>query len=277
MPMVFQHRFQAVEKFESLLHDGEVCGEIGVEHGGKPEPPQRRHHPPRNQRPRLQAETLAQRGPHRRRRLDHNRLGLVIQGRPDELDIAFLGKRPHRAYRRALPALHTRHRVEVGPKGRANHGLEPAELREQRPHRLDLSAYGNTPPALDALALVPHHAGRAGIHTGRRLHAGVSDCLNIQLIGQRLEFAVVVAVTGLAIPVMLREQKLDHRAPRLTHPLGVGGDFHPLRHRHDTGGRQRLGAFDLHHADPARANGVDILQMAQRGDPDAHLVCRLEN
>ena len=76
---------------------------------------------------------------------------------------------------------------------------------------------------------------------------------------------------------MRRKDELERRFPRLADLRGVGEYLHALAHRIDAGSGHGARALDLDDADTAGADGVDILQIAQRGDLDASQVRRFKN
>ena len=191
----------------------------------------------------------------------------------DLFDLVLLGDRAHRADGRALAALHAGHGGQVVVEGRADDRLEAAVLREQRADVLRLGADAHAAAALDALAAVAR-AGPAWRLSIRRagLLAGEGDLADAQLGGQRLQLAVLVAVAGLALAVVLGEQQLDDRRGG---PGGRGGvlvkTFMPGAGRHGAGGGQVAGPLDLDHAHPAGADRLQALDVAERGDADARL------
>ena len=63
----------------------------------------------------------------------------------------------------------------------------------------------------------------------------------------------------------------------LAHAAGVGADLHALGDRHRAGGGQVLRAFHLDDADAAGADGLQPLDVAQRGDADAGLAGRVQD
>ena len=63
----------------TLLHDGQISGEVGVKHVVEAQRALRRHHLPRLHRPGRQPQLLADRHPHRGRGLHHHHLQQCAQ------------------------------------------------------------------------------------------------------------------------------------------------------------------------------------------------------
>ena len=162
--------------------------------------------------------------------------------------------------------------VQVVVEGRADDRLEAAVLREQGADVLRLQADAHAAAALDALAAVADQGGRGGVDPLAGLLAVVGDLADAQLGGQGLQFAVFVAVAGLAVAVVLGEQQFDHRPAGLADAAGVGQHLHALGDRHRAGGDEVPRPFDLDHAHAAGADGLQAFDVAQRGDADAGLL-----
>ena len=201
----------------------------------------------------------------------------LVQRLPDLVDLVLFGDGADRADGRALAALHAGHGVQIVVERRADHRLEAAVLREQGPDVLRLQADAHAAAALDALAAVAHQGGRRGVDPLAGLLAVVGDLADAQLGGQRLQLAVLAAVAGLALAVVLREQQFDHRAAGLADAAGVGQHLHALGGRHGAGGDQVSRPFDLDHAHAAGADRLQPFDEAQRGDADAGLLRGRQN
>ena len=100
----------------------------------------------------------------------------------------------------------SRSRLKAGPIDR----LEAAVLREQGADVLHLGADADAAAALDALAGVAQQGRRRGVDPLAGPLAGVGDLADAQFGGQGLQLAVLAAVAGLALAVVLGEQQLDH-------------------------------------------------------------------
>ena len=203
------------QQLGSLLEDRQVGGEVGVEHRVEAQAAQRRDHLAGDQRARRIAETLAQGGPDGRRGLHHHEVVGLVQRLPDLFDLILLGDRADGADGRALAALHAGHGSQVAIERRADGRLETAILRQQGPDVLHFGANAHAAAALDALAVVAHQRRGGRVDPFAGLLARIGDLADPQLGRQRLQLAILVAVAGLAIAVVLREQQFDDAAPGL--------------------------------------------------------------
>ena len=149
---------------------------------------------------------------------------------------------------------------------------KPRFCGNRAPDVLRLGADAHAAAALDALAVVAHQGGRRGVDPLAGLLAGVGDLADAQLGGQGLQLAVLVAVAGLALAVVLGEQQFDDGPAGLADAAGVGEDLHALGGRHRAGGDEVPRPFDLDHADAAGADRLQALDVAERGDADARLL-----
>ena len=104
---------------------------------------------------------------------------------------------------------------------------------------------------------------------GQQLVVGVAHRVDAQVGGQLAQLTVGVAGAGQAVHPVVGQDELQGELPGVAYPLGVGLDLHALAHRVDAGGHQAPGPLDLHHADAAGADLVDVLEEAQGGDVDA--------
>ena len=101
--------------------------------------------------------------------------------------------------------------------------------------------------------------------------------VNAEVLAQLLQLAVAAADAGKALLLVGGKDQLQVDLAGGEHPLGVGQHLHPLGHRVDAGGHQVLHPLDLHHADAAGADLVDVLQEAEGGDVDGQLPGRLQD
>ena len=206
-------RFEPREQLGAFFEDRQVGGEVGVEHGVEAQPPQGGDHLAGDQRAGRIAETLAQGGADGRRGLHDDVLVRLVQGLPDLVDLVLLGDRAHRADGRALAALHAGHRAQVAVEGRADDRLEAAVLGPTGRPTCCVSA--QTLTQRRHLMHLPLSRTRAGVEVSIRLRVfspGIGYLADAQLGGQGLQFAVLVAVAGLALAVVLGEQQFDDHA-----------------------------------------------------------------
>ena len=103
------------------------------------------------------------------------------------------------------------------------------------------------------------------------------DLVDAEIMGQILQFAGAAAAAGQALHPVVGEQQLQGHLPGVPDFLGIGPDLHSLIDGIHAGGDEALGTLDLHHADPAGADLIEILQITQRGDLDPGQICSLNN
>ena len=77
--------------------------------------------------------------------------------------------------------------------------------------------------------------------------------------------------------VALGEQQLQDHLAIFLQAFAVGLDLHALADLGGAGGQQLPGSLHLDQAEPAGADRVDAVEMAERGDPDAGLAGGLED
>ncbi|MNT00191.1 hypothetical protein D3C72_1346150 [compost metagenome] len=87
--------------------------------------------------------------------------------------------------------------------------------------------------------------------------------------GHVLQFAVAVGRTGQAVQRMVRDVQLHHAAPKVVQLGRFGVDHHAVLGRRGAGRGIAAAAFDLHQAQPARAEGFQAVGGAELGDVDA--------
>ncbi len=75
----------------------------------------------------------------------------------------------------------------------------------------------------------------------------------------------------------MRQQQLQRDGARLAHGVGVGAHHHAVLHAGVARSRQPVLAFDFHHAHAARADVVQVGEVAQRRDGDPGRARRLED
>ena len=272
-----QRAFQAAQQLGALLHDGEVRGKVGIEHRGKAHLTQGGHHLASHPRAGRVAKLFAQRGANGWRGLHNHCFGRIAQRLPDFVNVATLADGAHRTNRGALAALHAGHAIQIAGKCRADDRIEPTPLREQCAHPLHLAAHGDAAAAFDALGVVAHQPGGAGIVLGPSLGALVGHGAYPHVAGQPAQFAIIIALANLAIAVMLGEQQLHHLLARVAGARAIDVNNHPFRAGRGTSRHQRAGALHLHEAHPARAQRVALFQIAKRRDMNPRLPRRLQD
>ena len=103
------------------------------------------------------------------------------------------------------------------------------------------------------------------------LLALVGDLVDVELLGQAAQLAVGAAHAGLAVAGVLGEEQLEDGPAPAPGPAGGRVDHHAVGGRLHAGSDEGLGALDFHQAQPAGADGLHALQVAESGDVGAGL------
>ena len=247
----------------ALLHNGEVGGEIGVEDLVEAHGVQGRGQASRRRLLAGKPQALAPGRAHGRRHLHHGFHRRIQDGLHDEAHVVTGRKRPGGAMGDALaaqgaPGLGDGQVVAHDDlRGRA----DPREV----PHGavLHLLADGHAAHALDALAAVALQR-EVGV-PGRRLGQGTRGVGQVEGTGKIAQSAGVLAHARGAQRPMIVHDGLQVRPSGRRYLRGVGAHPHALAHGGVAGGRKPL-AFHVHQTHAARADAVQVLQVAQRGD-----------
>ena len=193
------------------------------------------------------------------------------------LRVVLLDERGRRADIDALAtatadALGERHVVR-----RHDHGVEAAVGLGQAVDALDLGAHPHAAPAQDALVRVADHAGAGEVFLVMLPLAGEVAMTDAHRVDQPLEFAVAVALAGVAVLGMVVHEQLDDVAPGLAEFPGVRVDLHAVGHRIGARGDEVSHPFDLDDADAARALDGELRMVAQARNMVTALVGRLHD
>ena len=260
---------EAVDELGALLHNGEVGGGVHVKDLVEAQTAQGGDHLALHIGADGQAEALAQGDPDGGGGAHHHVLGGVVQGGPDLGGVVLLREGAGGAGHDALAAGDAVHLGQVPVKGAADVGVKAAVVGADDAHLLGLAAHGGAPAAEDALGVVPHQVEGGVLDAGQQLVVGIAHRVDPQVGGQLAQLTLGVAGAGQAVHPVVGEDELQGQLPGVAHPAGVGIDLHALAHGVDAGGHQALGPLDLHHADAAGADLVDVLEEAQGGDVEA--------
>ena len=255
---------KALHKLAALLHDGQVGGEVGVEHIVKAHLLQGSDHALRSGVFRLQVVILRPRGPHRRGHLDHGDLFGVGQSIEHPAGIIPLLQTAYGAVGHALTAEGA---VGVGQSpgsGHANGGAGTSAHQIPDVHALDLVAYLDAAHTADAAVFKPYYRC-AEILLNRPKVLDIVVAQQVIVVGELLELAVAAAGAFGTADIVLGQQQPQIHPARLPDPGGVGMYHDALGYLGIAGGYQALFSLYLHHTDAAGANLVDILQVAQGG------------
>ena len=268
---------QPREELVGLLDDRQVGAEVGVEHAIEAQPPQGGDHLAGGGRAGRQAEAFADGRADRRGGLHHDvHLG-IGQGLPDGAGAAFFQERGRGADVDALPALDADRVVHVGQVGRADDGVEPAAVLAEVVDALDFRADAHAPAAEHALFAVADHRV-AGKFDGEPLAPALEvPRAHAHRIGQVLQFAVAVALAGLAVHVVVVQQQFDDVAAGLADFGRVGLHLHPFPDLRAARGHVVAHALHVDDAHAARAGQAQVGMVAEPRDADPQLLGRLHD
>ena len=259
-----------LDKLVRLLHNRHIGGEVGVEHLIEPEPPQRRSQLAGHIGADRHPERLAEGRADRRRGLYDDIFGRVRDRVPNLLGMVVLGERTGRADDDALPAGNAGGVPQPHTKRRADMGREPALVGADHADPLPFGTGGDTAAAEHAFAVVTVHMHCRMVDRIDRILPKEPVLVLDPVIGaELLKLARAGTHAGEAAFIVGGEDQLEGRPAGVDHPLGVGNNLHPLGDRVDTGGYQGFRPFHLDHTDPAGADFVDLLEIAEGGDLDA--------
>ena len=267
---------EALDELAALLHDGEVGGEVGVEHIVEAHLLEGGDHPLGGGEPGRQSEGLGPGGTDGRRHLDHGDLLGIGQSLIDQGGVVPLLETAHGAVGDALTAEGAVGLAQGPGPVHADGGAGAGAHHVPHAHALDLVADLDAAHALDALVLHPDH-GIGVVVGGLAQIVDIAAGGQVIVVAELLELAVSAAGAGGALDVVLAQQQLQVDPAGLTDPGRVGVDHHAVPDHVVAGGDETGLALHLHHADAAGADLVDVLQVAQGGDVDAGLPGRLQN
>ena len=249
---------EAFEKFAALLHDGEVGGKVGVEHIVEAQLAQSSRHALGRGKLRRKVELLRPGRAHRRRDL-HDRDGVgVVDGVKDDSRVVALPQRRRGAMRDALAAVGT-FRILDAAIARGVHRRAGAGA-EQIPYLHGLYVLADLDAAHTLHALVVLADERRGVvHRLPAQLGGIVLAAHIEVVRERLQRAVAAARAARAARVVLGEDQPQVGAARLARHGAVGKDLHAVRHHIVARGDKALHALDLHAAQTAGSDLVDVL------------------
>ncbi len=112
---------------------------------------------------------------------------------------------------------------------RANLCLVTAPDGLQAAHFLQINAGSHAAPAHNALVHVTDDRVRGAVDFKDGLfHFPKSKEINTIFLGQRLQFTISIATTGVALAIVVRQHQVKNVTSGLTHLLGVSVNFHRL-------------------------------------------------
>ena len=187
-----------------LLHDGKVCGEIGVKNFVKAQTAQGCGHLAFHIRADRKPEFLAQSCAYSGSGLNDYMLLRVCNGCKYICGVILLGQCSGWTYCDTLSAGYAGGFSQTHLKGRTNGGGEPAVVGADDADALYVLADSYTAAAEDTFAVVADHVGGRGINFRRgNLAVIISLVVHAQFVGQLLELAVSAADTGQAGTVVV--------------------------------------------------------------------------
>ena len=155
--------------------------------------------------------------------------------------------------------------------------IEAAGIRADHGDFLHIAG-SDAAAAEDALVVVADHMRGGVVELVVRVRALVARfVIYAELFAELLQFAAAAAHAGEALAVVRGEDKLQGDFAGIAHLFCICKDLHAFIHRVNTGGNQASRTLDLHHADPARADFIDILEVTQRRDLDPGIARRFED
>lgn len=195
---------------------------------------------------------------HRRRDL-HDRDGVgVVDGVKDDSRVVALPQRRRGAMRDALAAVGT-FRILDAAIARGVHRRAGAGT-EQIPYLHGLYVLADLDAAHTLHALVVLADERRGVvHRLPAQLGGIVLAAHIEVVRERLQRAVAAARAARAARVVLGEDQPQVGAARLARHGAVGKDLHAVRHHIVARGDKALHALDLHAAQTAGSDLVDVL------------------
>ena len=275
-PLIGIGVFQTLQKLAAFLHNGQVCGKIGVKHIVHTQCAEGGGHALFGGLLLGKAQAFAPGGAHRRRDLhdgDNVRIGNV----PEHLlGVIPLPQGAHGAVGDALSAQGAPGILDAEAVPNAHGGAGAYALHIPDAHVLDLFTGADAAHALDALGIFTNQGiALVPLDVPRLFFIGERE--DVHVVGQPLQSTVAAADAGGAVTVVLGQDQLHVDLAGLAGTLAVGVDHHALFHIGVAGGAQAVTALHLHHADPASADLVQVLEIAQGGNVDAQTVGSLQN
>ena len=267
------HPFQ---KFAALLHDGQICSEIRIKDIVKSQRLQRRHQTAGSRFLPIQSQFLRPGGAHRRSHLHDGHLVGIGKG-------SLHGEQLQR-----IVSLPQRSGGAVGQTLAADGAVGLGDLQVMGHAHSGPGACFYDIPDVQILYLITDlyaaHAfdTAAGVADQRKLYGPlpfwnvffILGGIDAQVVGDPLQGAVSAPDAAGTGAVMLGQDQFHIGTPGFPHSGGIGQDLHPFLHYVVAGGHQTADAFDLHHADAAGADFIDIFQITQTGHGHFGSACR---
>jgi hypothetical protein len=190
----------------------------------------------------------------------------IGQGIPDIFDVALFHYGTGGADDAALAAVDAGRIGQAPFEGRGNQGVKAPVTIVEGANLLHFIAYPDTAAAEDAFVGIPDQ-GRIGfIFIPGAFYSGILDFSNSQIVGQFLQFTVVVPLTDEAVRGVIGQQKFHYVPPGFPDPGCIGPNYHPIGGRVDTAGQEGPGVFHFHDTDPAGSFRTKFRMVTEGGD-----------
>ena len=265
-----------LQKLASLLHDGQIRGEVGIKHIVKSHGLQGRHHTPRSRQLCGDLHKFRPGNTDSGSHLNDSDLLRVRQSTQHPDGIVTDCQRSGRTMGHTLSAEGTIGVLQSPPVLNVHRGTGTSPSHIPDIHPLDLIANLHTAHTLDALTGLTDNGGIQVDLGSFRLH-GIGLKVDVQVMRQLLQLTVAASYTDGAVGVVLTEDQAQIGLSGLTYTRSIGMDHHTLLDLCIACRSQTLHIFDLHHTHPAGGNLVDLLQVAQVWDRDAGFLGSLQD
>ena len=249
---------EALDKLAAFLHDREVGGKVGVEHIVEAQLAQRRDHALGRCELAVEPELLGPCRAHRGRDLCHGDDVRIVDRVEDETRVVALAQRRRRAVGDALAAVRALGILNAAVVRRVHDRARARAEKVPDLHALHVFAHLDAAQALHALVVFANER-RGIIHRLVTQLFGEVRAAHVEVVRQLLQGAVAASRAVRARCIVVRKNETQVHAARLARLGAVREDDHAVRHHIVARGDKALHALDLHAADAARADLVDVL------------------
>ena len=238
-------RREALDELRAFLHDGDVGGEVRIEHLVEAETAQRRLDLTGRKLAGLHAEIFAESDTHGRSDLNETDLLFVTESVPDLGGLVILVNRTDRAVSGALTALDAGRLGELDVGRRGHNRLFAAPDEFKRPHVLHLLAHFSAAAALDALVGIQNERRRGSVVLAVNDFLRERDIADAEIGGDVLKFAASAARALQTVARVVGENELKNRAADLDDVRIVGEDLHSFDRFRAAGAQKLRGGNEL--------------------------------
>lgn len=259
-----------LQKFRGLFHNGQVGGVGGVEDLVEAHAVQRRYDLAHGVLALGQTEGFTDGHADGGSDLGDHAGVLVTQRLPDVGHVVVNGQGAGGADHAALSAADAVGHSHLAVEGGGHGSVRAAVGKGQNADPLKLRARPDTAAAQDALVGVADDGGRGKVYGLDLPVIFKADIVDAQLVGQLLQLAPAVLVTGGAVPAVGGQQQLHDELAVLAQTLGMGVDHHAVPGFFRAGGEEAASVV-LHHAQTAGAENGQLRLVAQGRDLETGL------